>query len=45
MTEIHYRKGRGHTDLLAFAAFSIVDSDSVFLPLGLPELIFNLDSL
>lgn len=34
MTEIHYRKGTGHTDLLAFAAFSIVDSDSVFLPLG-----------
>lgn len=37
-TQIHYRKGTGHTDLLAFAAFSIVDSDSVFLPLGaLPE--------
>ena len=34
MTEIHYRKGTGHTDLLAFSAFSIVDSDSGFLPLG-----------
>lgn len=45
-TQIHYRKGTGHTDLLAFAAFSIVDSDSVFLPLGaLPERILNLDSL
>lgn len=34
MTEIHYRKGTGHTDLLAFAAFSIVDLDFGFLPLG-----------